>query len=352
MIVHGHKPYNAEPDLARLREHFITPADAFYVRCHGDIPNLDAATHRLRVDGAVDRPLDLTMTELRSLAPARDVEAVLQCAGNRRADLQPVAPTSGDPWAPGALGNAVWTGIPLGALLTHAGATDGAAHVAFEAADNFDIAEPFNGRSGFGVSIPMSKALSPDVLVAWAMNGTALKPEHGHPLRMIVPGFAGIRSPKWLARITVQDRPSDNHMQARDYRLLPPDMTLETADWDKGIVIDEMPVNAAICEPCAGAIVEPGLLSIAGYAIASRRIARVDVRLDDGLWHQATLEQSNSAWSWTFWRCDLDIPRGAHELAVRAWDVAGQTQPADPADVWNCKGYLSAAWHRVRLDVR
>ncbi len=346
LIVHGRHPFNAEPPLERLRASNITDASDFYVRCHGDIPRLEDDTHRLTVDGDVARPLDLSMRDLRGLAPAHQLQAVLQCAGNRRADLQQVAPTSGDPWGPGAIGHAHWTGIPLARLLDEAGA-HGSAHVAFESADMFEIE---GERSRFGVSIPMQKART-DVLLAWAMNGHPLAPEHGHPLRLVVPGYAGVRSPKWLTRITVQDRPSDNHMQARDYRLLPPQVSAETVDWDRGLVIDEMPINAAICEPARNTRLPAGPTTIRGYAIASGRlIVRVDVSLDSGRrWHQAELEHGGT-WSWTFWTCVVDIPAGRHELAVRAWDSAGQTQPATPDEVWNFKGYLSTAWHRVPIE--
>jgi sulfite oxidase len=164
----------------------------------------------------VSTPLDLSMVEVRQRFPEHTVTAVMKCAGNRRADLQSVRPTFGNPWAPGAIGNARWTGVALADVLHAAGAQTGTAlHVAFDSCDEVD--DPEEGRSNYGASIPMAKALMPDVLLAFAMNGEPLTPEHGFPLRVVVPGFAGVRSPKWLAAITVQDRPSDNHMQAPDY---------------------------------------------------------------------------------------------------------------------------------------
>ena len=352
MIVRSDIPYNAEPPLDRLRAGFVTPQHDFYVRSHGDIPRLDEATHRLRVQGLVATPLDLSMAELRGRFVHRVVPAVLQCAGNRRADLQAVRPTTGDPWAPGAIGHAAWTGIALADVLRAAGGREDAAlHVAFEARDEVEVAG--EGRFAYGVSIPMTKAMSPEVLLAFAMNGEPLAPEHGFPLRALVPGHAGVRSPKWLSAITVQDRPSDNHMQQRDYKLVPADMTDQTVDWDRGLTIYDMPLNAAICEPAANAELVAGPLTLRGYAVASaRRVARVDVSIDGGRsWAQAALEQDPDApWSWSFWTACLELPRGEHELAVRAWDSAGQTQPALPDDVWNFKGYLSAAWHRVRVS--
>nr|WP_294524704.1 molybdopterin-dependent oxidoreductase [uncultured Rhodopila sp.] len=353
LIVHSSQPFNAEPPLHRLRASFITRQSDFYVRSHGDIPRLDAAIHRLRVKGCVARPLDLSMRDLRERFPRRSVTAVLQCAGNRRADMHAVRPVSGDPLAAGAIGNARWHGVALADVLREAGARDDPAlHVAFICRDEVDM--PGEGRFRFGASIPMGKALSPEVLLAFAMNGEPLAPEHGFPLRVIVPGYAGVRSPKWLDAITVQDMPSDNHMQQRDYKLLPPGVTADTVDWAAGIPINDMPLNAATCEPAAGATVPAGRVIVKGYAIATgRTVARVDVSADSGrTWRQAELESDPAApWSWTFWRTTLDLAAGEHELTVRAWDSAGQTQPARPDDVWNFKGYLCAAWHRVRVRV-
>ncbi len=349
-IVHSRDPYNAEPPLDLLRAAFLTPAAHFYVRSHGTIPQLDGVAHHLRVAGLVAMPLDLTVAELAARFPHRRVTAAMQCAGNRRADMQQVRPTTGDPWAPGAIGNAEWGGVALADVLRAAGA-DGDGHVAFTSCDTVEMAG--EGRFAYGVSIPMAKALSPEVLLATTMNGEPLTPEHGFPLRVVVPGFAGVRSPKWLAAVTVQDAPSDNHMQQRDYKLLPPDVTPDAVDWRKGITINEMPLNAAICEPAASAALTAGPVTLTGYAIATARaVVRVDVSGDGGRsWRQAELEAHGPAapWAWSFWRATLDLAPGEHELAVRAWDSAGQTQPALPDDTWNCKGYLSAAWHRVRV---
>jgi len=350
LIVHSEHPFNAEPPLHRLRAAFITPRSDFYIRSHGAVPRLDAASHRLRVDGLVATPLDLSMRELRGRFPHRTVTAVLQCAGNRRADMHAVRPVSGDPWAAGAIGNARWTGVALADVLRQAGAPgDPALHVAFSSCDEVEL--PSGGRFRYGASIPMAKALSPEVLLVFAMNGEDLAPEHGFPLRAIVPGYAGVRSPKWLAAVTLQARPSDNPMQQHDYRLLPPD----TAEPGLGVAINEMPLNAAICVPDRDAELPPGRIAVKGYAIATARtVTRVDVSADRGrTWRQADLNDDPAApWSWTFWRTMLDLPPGEHELVARAWDSAGQTQPARAEHVWNVKGYLCAAWHRVPVRVR
>ena len=351
LIVHSEVPLNAEPSLARLRAFFLTPQPDFYIRSHGETPQLDAATHKVSVAG-VPQPQSFTLLELQSRFAHRTVMAVMQCAGNRRADMQAVAAVAGDVWAPGAIGNAAWTGVALSDVLRASGADlRPGRHVAFTCADPCEM----EGKSfRFGASIPIEKALSPDVLLAWAMGGEALTPAHGYPLRVVVPGYAGVRSPKWLASITVQDTPSDNPIQAEDYKLFPSDWTKETADPARGLTINEMPVNAAICEPAPHARLTAGVTRVAGYAVASARaIARVDVSKDEGRsWQQAQLQTDpSSLWSWTLWHAELDLPPGEHVLAVRAWDGAGQTQPNRPEEVWNFKGYLCTAWHRVPVSV-
>ncbi len=349
LIVHSRTPFNAEPAPERLADSFLTATADFYVRSHGDIPELDARTHRLEVRGRVGTTLSLSVADLAERFAVHEVEAVLQCAGNRRADLQPVGPTTGDPWGVGAIGNARWSGVRLADVLHAAGvAADAGLHVAFSCLDR---CEAGGERFRYGASIPLCKALSPEVLLATGMNGALLAPEHGYPLRVVVPGYAGVRSPKWLHTVTVATEPSDNHIQQRDYRLLPPDETADPPDWSRGITIDEMPVNAAICVPAPSATLPCGPTRVAGWAMASSRpVVRVDVSPDGGRhWRQASLRHGASSWSWTLWEIALDLPRGGHELVVRAWDSAGQTQPASPAEVWNIKGYLSAAWHRIRI---
>lgn len=352
LLVHSARPLNAEPPADRLRAAYVTPCEAFYVRCHGDVPRLDGARHRLRVGGRVATPLDLPAAGLRGRFRPRTVVAVMQCAGNRRAELGAVRPVSGDPWQGGAIGNAEWTGVSLADVLRAAGAEEDAGlHVAFAAADECDTDA---GRVRFGASIPMAKALSPEVLLADAMNGQPLPVEHGFPLRAVVPGYAGVRSPKWLAAIEVRDRPADGPFQQKDYRLFPPGVTEVPDDPEAGVVINDMPLNAAICEPAAGAALPAGPVAVRGYAVATgRAVVRVDLSADGGAnWQQATLERRAEApWSWTFWEATLALPPGEHEIAVRAWDSAGQTQPARAEDVWNVKGYLCAAWHRVPVRV-
>lgn len=347
LIVRRSDPFNAETAPARLIDGFLTAEPDFFVRNHGQTPVL-GADHRIVIDGLVDRPAAYTSAELAERFAVRTVTATVQCAGNRRAHLQPVAPTAGDLWDVGAIGTAEWTGAPLVELLAVAGIREGAAHVAFLADD---LAEGGGTIAPYEVSIPLAKALDDTVLVAWAMNGAALTPDHGYPLRTIVPGHAGVRSVKWLSRIEVRDRPSDAPMHARDYKIFPPDVTAECADWERGVSIYALPVNSAICDPVDGTAVAAGPVTVRGWAMAyDRAVARVELSGDGGAnWSEAEIVRGPDADSWVLWSATLDLRPGSHELVVRATDAAGQGQPADPAQLWNFKGYASAAWHRIRV---
>lgn len=352
LIVHSDIPLNAEPSLARLAATFLTPQSNFYIRSHGEIPQLDAATHKISICGAAVDPQSFTLGGLQSQFAHRNVTAAMQCAGNRRAGMHAVASIDGIPWGPGAIGNATWTGVSLASVLRACGAElHPGWHVAFACADTCELE---GKRFNYNVSIPIEKAMAEDVLLAWAMNGQAVTPAHGYPLRVVVPGYAGVRSPKWLSAIAVQDAPAESPIQADDYKLFPADRTHEKAGVERGLTINDMPVNSAICTPEARVTLSSGVTVISGYAIASvRRIVRVDVSADEGRsWCQAELQtDASSPWAWTLWQTEIELQQGDHILAVRAWDEAGQTQPNRPDEIWNDKGYLCAAWHRVPVRV-
>ncbi len=341
MIVQQQNPFNAEPYPDALVAAHLTPQALFYVRSHGDVPPLGQGHQVIVGDRAWNRET------LEQSFPTRHVAATLQCAGNRRADLQCVAETNGDPWGVGAIGNAIWTGVSLIDLLRASGLEKTGKFVHFTAADEV----PVEGeQSRYGVSIAMEKARDPDVLIAWAMNGELLAPEHGAPLRLIVPGYAGVRSIKWLTEIGVADTPSQAPIQARDYKLFPAAVrSAEDADWENALTIEALPINAALCSPCDGAHVDAGSVRLRGYAMAyDRSVARVEVSIDGGeSWAQAQIDTGDSShWSWVHWACDVELPIGKHEIVVRAVDTAGQGQPRHPEQVWNFAGYLATAWHR------
>lgn len=355
LIIHELSPLNAEPPLDLLRASFVTPNRHFYIRTHGSIPRLDAGRHQLGVEGRVANPLGLSMADIRARFPRRTVTAALQCAGNRRSELDRVRPVDGTPWQPGAIGNAEWAGASLADVLRAAGChsaeIDGL-HVAFASVDEV---EEEGRRFPFGASIPLRKALQPEVLLASEMNGEPLAPEHGFPLRVVVPGYVAARSVKWVGAIRVQDEASDNYFQRKDYKLFPPGMDAGNVDWETGTMLYDLPVNSVICEPADRAEVPAGSVTLRGYATAgSRIIERVEVSADGGRgWVRGGLEHArDEPWAWTLWEGRLDLAPGEHEIAVRAWDAAAQTQPERAETAWNFKGYMNTAWHRIRVRAR
>ncbi len=352
LILQSDDPLNAEPAPDRLIASFLTPQRAFYIRSHGNIPDL-AEGHRITINGLVEHEREWTKAALEEAFKARTVVAVMQCAGNRRANLQDVGETSGDPWGIGAIGNAEWTGVSLIDVLRDAGIDERAGRfVRFTGADEVAV----DGETAqYGVSIPISKAVDRDVLIAWALNGEPLAPEHGAPMRIVVPGYAGVRSTKWLASIEIANSPSEAPIQAKDYKLFPASVSKNDANWSEGLTINEMPINAAICEPADGVTIDAGAVTARGYAVAyGRAIARVDISADGGLsWQQAEIERLEDArWSWVRWACNLDVATGKNELVVRAVDDACQGQPDRAEDVWNFAGYLATNWHRIAVTGR
>jgi sulfite oxidase len=346
------EPFNAQPPLARLLDAAITPLDIFFVRNHAPIPKLTVEDHRLEIGGMVQRPLRLRLPDLQANFPIVEVTATLQCAGNRREELIRVRPVPGEaPWGASALSNGTWRGTPLAGVLEAVGLLDGAEHVAFL---GLDQVEKEGKRFGFGGSIPLSRALLQDVLLAWELNGEPLPPEHGFPLRTVVPGWIGARSVKWLGQITVQREPSDNWYQQRAYKIFPPDVDKESADWSRGLMLGELSLTSVICDPADGQELSPGPVTVRGYAMAGgqRTVERVEVSADNGdHWTVAELGETSGAGAWRLWGAALELPEGACELTCRAWDSAAMTQPEDPAHLWNFKGYMNNAWHRVRVWV-
>jgi sulfite oxidase len=326
LIVRTEHPRNAETPLDVLCRSHLTPTELFFVRSHGEVPAVDPDAYRLTVGGDVREPLSLSLRDLRDRFPAVAVTATITCAGNRRSELNRVAPVAeGIPWGAGAIGNAAWTGARLADVL--AGAAAEGRHVAFRGLDRAVVE---GGTEPFAASIPIEKALAPEVLLAYELNGEPLPPEHGFPVRVVVPGYVGARSVKWVDEISIRQAPSTSFFQIRDYAL-------------HGEPLGEQALNAAICRASR--------TEVAGYALGGggRPLERVEVSADGGRsWAAAALEEhSAEPWSWRLWRAEVDLGSGAHELVVRAWDGSGQ--PESLADAWNERGYMNNAWHRVEL---
>lgn len=352
-IVHNKDPYNAEPAPSALAGDDVTPLEVFYSRNHGPIPELDEDEWRLHIDGLVTTPLTLSLTDLSIQFPTHAVYATLQCAGNRRAGFNQVREIPGeDPWGPAATSTAQWRGARLADVLTTAGVTPNPTHhVAFSAPDISELATP---SQPYGGSIPMTKALSEEVLLAWGMNCQPLPRIHGGPVRLIVPGYIGARSIKWITALTVQDHPSDNYFQASAYRILPADTDPDTTQPGDGISLSSIGLNCAVLSPDDGATKPAGPLTLRGYALAGddRTIERVEVSLDRGhSWLPADLGPQLSTWTWRLWSLSCCVTPGPLHVTVRAWDSTGSTHPESAAALWNPKGYANNSWAHLDLTV-
>ena len=317
------------------------------MRGHGPVPEVDPATWRLRVHGLVERELDLSLATLREAFVEREEIATLQCAGNRRAGLMAIRDIPGEaPWGPGATGTATWTGVALADVLALAGPLHEGAHVGFVGADVCPEAEP---AERFGGSIPLDKACRPEVLLAWAMNGEPLPPVHGAPLRVVVPGYIGARSVKWLERIEVRSTPWEGYFQHVVYRLLPEDGTPGPG---AGCRSAWSPSTPTCCPPPTARRSPPGrsrcaaTRSRAGSAMSRGSTSRSTAARR---WSQAELLEDLGRWAWRHWRITVDLAPGEHEILVRAWDSSAATQPEDEAALWNPKGYVNNARPRVRV---
>ena len=351
-IVYQEQPLNAGTPLPVLRSSFVTPQTLFFARNHGSMPTIDPSTYRLRIEGMVRSPLELRLEELRSRFPSRTIMATLQCTGSRRDELMALHAIPNEiPWGAEPISNASWRGVALRDVLQATGIAPEARYASFSGLD--EVQE--QGQAvGFGSSITLEKAQAPEVLLAFEMNGEPLTPMHGFPVRVVIPGYIGARSVKWLGAITLQDEPSHNYFQEKSYKLFPPSITQAPADMSQGKMLESLPLNAVICIPQNGQRLEAGPIRIQGYAFTGEGspIKRVEVSADNGTtWTVATITERSDPWAWCFWETTLDLPRGPQQLLARAWDASGHTQPADARQLWNFKGYANNAWHRIHLNV-
>ncbi len=347
-------PPNGGAAVDRLIETVITPMDQFFVRSHAPTPFVDLETYRLTVVGEITH--EYSLTELASVAERVEMTATLQCAGNRRVEMQQIAPIPGELiWDREAISTAIWSGFRLRDLLYDCGLTpewseaNPNLHVWFE---GLDQCEKDGEHFPFGGSIPLSKAFDPHVLLVDMMNGEYLLPDHGSPLRVFVPGYIGARSVKWVTRIFVREMPSDNYYQAHAYKLFAPSVQPETVKWDDGLMLGELSINSAIMQPNDGDTLPAGRMTIKGWAMSGGSgIARVDVSLDGGInWQTAALYGDDLPFAWRLWALEVMLTPGEYQIVARAWDKAANTQPDHI--IWNFKGYMNNVCPRARVIVK
>ena len=323
----------------------VTPAGLHYLLIHYDIPAVDPAGFVLSVGGRVARPLSFSLDELRA-RPAVELEVTMECAGNGRALLSP-RPLS-QPWLDEAVGTAAWRGTRLAPLLAEAGPLDDAVEVVFTGLDRGLEA---GQEQTFERSLPLEEALRDDPLLAYEMNGAPLLPQHGFPLRLVVPGWYGMANVKWLTRITLVDRPFEGYQQAHAYRLRrdeDDDGTPLTRILPRALMMPPGLANFPTRERTLAA----GPCTIEGRAWSGwAAIAEVAVSADGGAtWAEAELSgPPASRWAWRGWRYEWDATPGEHVLCCRARDEAGNVQPTEA--VWNVGGYANNGVQRVSVTV-
>lgn len=349
LIVRQEKPFNAEPPLDRLRDRWLTEYGTFFQRSHGSVPEIDPGDYRLTVEGLVERPLSLSLGELREKFPEVFAAVTLTCAGNRRSEFRGEKKITGVQWAAGAISTAEWTGVKLSDVLQHAGVKAEAKHVWL---DGLDEVKDGDKRFEFGGSIPIDKAMTgtqftPGALLVHAMNKQPLPKEHGAPLRAVVPGYIGARSVKWLGKITVSDRPSPNHYVADVYKIVKEGTDAEVQATSP---IYEHVLNSMICRWSKSDDAQK--IQVAGIALPSGLpgclIRRVELSVDDGqTWTAARIASAQREFCWTFWDAELPAAALGKTVLTRATDTQGTTQPREMP--FNLKGYQFNGWHRAEL---
>jgi sulfane dehydrogenase subunit SoxC len=323
----------------------VTPSGLHYLLIHFDVPAVDAGSWRLEVGGAVERPMSLSLLDLRG-RPADSRAVTLECAGNGRALVEP-RPVS-QPWGNEAVGTAVWTGVPLRDVLAEAVPSAGAVEVVFAALDR-----GIDGgiEQDYARSLSLQDAWRQDVLLAWNMNGEPLPPQHGNPLRLVVPGWYGMASVKWLRSITVVETPFLGYQMSRAYRM-------RTVEEEPGTPVTRMNPRSLMEPPgipdflTRERFVAPGPCELRGRTWSGwGAVERVEVSADGGTsWEEASLGAARGPAAWRPWTFTWDASPGVYELCCRATDSAGNTQPLDPP--WNLGGYGNNAIQRVHVTVR
>jgi DMSO/TMAO reductase YedYZ molybdopterin-dependent catalytic subunit len=325
LIVREQEPLNLEMPFSSL-DGFITPNESFYVRCHFPIPEISANDWRLKIEGDVESPFELSYDELRGMEK-QTIAATLECAGNNRIFLE--RKVKGVQWGLGAVGNASWTGVPLRAVLERAKIKPGAIEVILEGADEGEVdkSPALIGKISFCRSLPLNKA-NADVLLAYEMNGEKLSATHGFPVRAIVPGWYAMASVKWLRRIIVTATPFNGFYQSLDYSYWDRSGTLPTL-----APLSEQQVKAEIARPENGErIPANSVYRIHGAAWSGEaEVGKVEISLDGGsTWATAKLLGEPIRHAWRLWEFEWQTPAaGRHSIVARATDSLGRVQSVE-----------------------
>ena len=346
----GDRPLNAETP-PHLLDDAITPTPRHFIRNNGIPPeNVSADDWTLTIDGLVDNPMTLSIADLRERFEVVTMALTIECGGNGRAFFDP--PARGNQWTYGAVACSEWTGVRLKDVLEAAGVQPSVVYTAHVGADEHLSRDP--DKEAISRGLPIEKALTDNVLVAFAQNGAALHPQNGAPLRLVVPGWPGSCSQKWLTRIWLRDVVHDGaKMMGSSYRVpnrpVAPGEDVAEADF---VIIERMPVKSLITAPATGTDLGERSIEVRGHAWSGdRSVSRVDLSIDFGAsWFEADLEAPVNDGAWQNFRGRVDFPQaGYYEVWARATDSAGDMQPF--AIDWNPKGYLNNTMHRVGVRV-
>ncbi len=352
LVVLNDRPVNAETP-AHLLDDAVTPTARHFIRNNGVPPqSADAGSWTLTVDGEVVKPMEMSIADLKDNFEVVTLQLQLECGGNGRSFFEPKA--SGNQWTVGAVGCSQWTGVRLADVLKAAGLKDSAVYTAHYGADEHLSGDPDKRPISRGV--PISKAMNPHNLIAFEQNGAAIHPQNGYPLRLVIPGWPGSCSHKWLQRIQVRDQVHDGaKMTGRSYRVprYPVAPGAEVPDEDF-VIIESMPVKSLITFPQSQvelAASDP-VTEVRGHAWAGdNKVAAVDISIDFGAtWQSAELSEPANDYAWQHFRADVRFPMaGYYEVWARATDDQGRAQPF--AVAWNPKGYLNNSMHRIVVRV-
>jgi len=344
------RPLNMETP-PHLLDAKVTPAEHFFVRNNGIPPeNTEAENWTLTIDGLVDTPVTYTIAELKSRFETHTLQLQIECGGNGRKFYEPGA--SGNQWTFGAIGCAQWTGVRLKDVLEAANIQEGAVYTAHFGADTHLSGD--SKKRPISRGVPISKAMEEHNLIAWAMNGQDIPIINGAPLRLVVPGWPGSCSQKWLTKITVRDQVHDGaKMTGKAYRVPEYSVAPGTAVPDSDMqIIESMPVKSLITSPKTGTKVKPNKsFEVRGHAWAGDLdVKSVDVSIDFGAsWQPAQLDSPVNKYAWQHWRANITLPEaGYYEVWARATDSQGMMQPPMTPG-WNPKGYLNNMQHRVAI---
>jgi len=352
LVVIGDRPLVAETP-EHLLDDDTTPTSKFFIRNNGNPPEATVSPDawKLAIDGEVNKQLEISLGDLKKNYRAQTLRMVLECGGNGRSFFTP--PTSGNQWTNGGAGCAEWTGVSLADVLRNAGVKPSGIYTAHYGADVHLSGDPKRLTLSRGVRI--AKAMEPQTMLVWAMNGKPLENIHGGPLRLFVPGWAGSASHKWLTKITIRDKEHDGPgMTGNSYRLtINPMVPGGKSDPKNMRILESMPVRSIITSPSNGTKLAAGTreLKLRGASWAGDlSVKQVDVSVDFGQsWSPANLSQPKNKFDWQRWTANVKVPSdGYYEVWCRATDSSGKLQP-HVAPNWNPSGYGSNPFHRIAV---